>query len=685
MSKHLARRGGVWWARLVVPARLREATGRREFIQSCKTHELHIAKLVAAVLVAVWRRQLLELESVAMNPDVLKLINKAPALTVGGYMSIVEAAASIGVERNWLLRIASTYSLKLHCRLVSTPGHILTGDELERDGSVSGGVARVVPTPSQMPDDAIGTTFSGMLPVSNSLHVASAIISGDLESVDVMLFDLPKSPGKVFVPDVTVCCDVGNLEVETRQIDAIRLRLARELTTEQIQRAQEARTPAIPARDFAGKHANKLFSEALEAYCADASGLPGDLASVSEQRQRKNGMKVFAEFMGDLPLSEIDADKLRAFRDGPLRTLPGNANSLPKELRRPTMKETVDAVRAAGVDWPLMTLDMQRERMQWLGRLFAWLQKDWIKENPAASLQGETGRTRAERKDIGRVKDDDEGRGPFNPDELKLIFGQSWFQTGSGAHFKRPRKWYPFEYWLPLLGLYAGCRISEASQLHLTDIKRSEAGVWHLDINEYTKDKSVKNDPSKRIVPLHQVLIDLGFLEYCERLRQEGFRRVFPELTHAKTDARYAKESIRKMSAMLKALGMPRDLLHVFHCLRHNMNNGLVRVPLAALPFADEDFKKFIRYSVLGHKPGDDVNVRHYTTTTPEEMLALISGLAYDLPAIAKFDIDFAVGQIRVALSNKEAERRGREDMGPLNEEIYGTVTGSPTATADAR
>lgn len=247
MSKHLARRGGVWWARLVVPARLREATGRREFIQSCKTHESHIAKLVAGVLVAGWRRQLLELESVAMNSDVLKLIDKASALTVGGYMSIAEAAASIGVERNWLLRIASTYSLKLHCRLVNTPGHILAGAELERDGSVSGGVARIVPTPSQMPESAIETTFSGVLPISDSPQVASAIISGGLESVDVVLFDLPKSPGNVFAPDGTVWCEVESLEVAAHQIDAIRLRLARELTTEQIQRAQEARTPAIPA------------------------------------------------------------------------------------------------------------------------------------------------------------------------------------------------------------------------------------------------------------------------------------------------------------------------------------------------------------------------------------------------------------------------------------------------------
>ncbi|MDP2255501.1 MAG: hypothetical protein Q8K05_05495 [Polaromonas sp.] len=130
MAEHLARRGGVWWARLVVPARLREATGRREFIQSCKTHELHIAKLVGAVLVAGWRRQLLALEPVAMNSDVLKLIDKAPALTAGGYLTVADAAALIGVERNWLLRIAATYSLKLYCRLVNVSGYILVGSDL---------------------------------------------------------------------------------------------------------------------------------------------------------------------------------------------------------------------------------------------------------------------------------------------------------------------------------------------------------------------------------------------------------------------------------------------------------------------------------------------------------------------------------------------------------------------------
>jgi integrase len=544
--------------------------------------------------------------------------------------------------------------------------------DLERDHSVSGGVARIVPTPTQMPESARETTYNGLLPIFGSSHVASEIIARGLNSVNVVLFNLPTSSNDVFVPEATVWCDVGSLEVETHQIEVIRLRLARDLSPQLIQRVQEAGTTAFPAVNvMSSKHENKLFSTAVNAYCTDSSGLPNNLASVAEQRQRKKGCMLFAEFMGDLPLSEIDADRLRAFRDGPLRTLPAKANNLPKALRRHTVKDTVEAIRSSGIDWPLMSLDMQRERMQWLARLFEWLKmKEWIKDNPMASLQGETGFTKAQRKEIGRVKEDDEGRGPFNIDELRLIFSQSWFKTGSGIYVKKPRKWYPFEYWLPLLGLFAGCRISEASQLHLADIKKLD-NVFCLDINEDTRDKSLKNDQSKRIVPLHQVLIDLGFLEYCEHLRQEGYRRVFPELTYSKTDARYAKEPIRKMSNMLKALGMPRDLMHVFHCLRHNMNNGLARVPQKALPYADEGLKKFVRYSVMGHKPGDDVNVQHYTSTTPKEMLALVQGLKYDLPPLAKLDVSFAIGQIRVALDNKDDNRRGREDMGPLNEELY--------------
>ena len=51
----LFRRGGMWWARLVVPARLRDLAGRREFVQ-CWRHEcplLFVKSLGHAVLIAI--------------------------------------------------------------------------------------------------------------------------------------------------------------------------------------------------------------------------------------------------------------------------------------------------------------------------------------------------------------------------------------------------------------------------------------------------------------------------------------------------------------------------------------------------------------------------------------------------------------------------------------------------------
>ena len=54
---------------------------------------------------------------------------------------------------------------------------------------------------------------------------------------------------------------------------------------------------------------------------------------------------LLAEFMGDMPLDDIDADMLRSFRDGPLRTLPAKANNLPNALKRATMKDTMPWAR----------------------------------------------------------------------------------------------------------------------------------------------------------------------------------------------------------------------------------------------------------------------------------------------------------------------------------------------------
>ena len=673
------RRGDVWWARLAVPARLRQVAGRREFVQSCRTTDKRAGRVVAAALLAQWRRQLFELEGGRV--DIEKLVGGGPALVVGGHLPLQRAAELLGFELGDLLRAASAGRIGLHCRIPpgAAEGFLVPLESLEpvdAEMGHAGGV--VIPSPNSAPNDSIRVQMVGqVLPLVDSAIVASQVLAGELGAVRLLCMDAPGRPGWLYVPDSEPVVPVGSLEVLAGELEALRAAAVAVIPPERMRaKAVTAPEPPTPARG--GKWAGKRFSEALGAYCTSPDGLPKTLASTTEQRQRQDGMLLFAEFMGDLELGAIDGDVLRAYRDGPLKTFPGRANHLPKVVKRPTMTETIEAIRAAGIDWPLMTTGVQRERMLWLFRFFGWLvARAYMDTNPAVGLAGETGVTKAGAKAARRdavaarraAGDDDEGRGPFSDEELKAIFSQPLFANGHGHHVEGAERCGPHEFWLPLLGLFGGLRLKEASQLYLADV-RQVGGVWCLDVNEATADKSLKNEQSARLVPLHPALVAAGFLAFCERLKNEGFQRVFPELSCVASDARYAKTSGRRMSMMLERLGMPRDGGRVFHSFRHNMNNALARVPAEVLGFADATLARIARYGVMGHDlpPGErDVNTASYLRGRTSEMASLVAAVKYEgLPAVKRFDIDWGVEAIRDALGRKHGDRKGREDMGEV-------------------
>jgi integrase len=292
--------------------------------------------------------------------------------------------------------------------------------------------------------------------------------------------------------------------------------------------------------------------------------------------------------------------------------------------------------------------------------MFSWLKdQGWIAVDPTTALRGESVENKAERKLSALGK---KLRQPFTSEDLQLIFSQPWFKTGRGEMTKAGtfRQFQPFYYWLPLLGLYVGGRINELCQLRLDDVRQTDAGNWYLDINENTADKSLKRQQdiarcwSARKVPLHPALVQLGFVDWCQRLREQGFQRVFPELSWNPTN-HYAKEPVRSMSQMLAKLGMPRDNTKVFHSFRHTVNNAIMRVTCPPE----------VRKRLLGHSPGDGVNEQHYLADpTPDEALSIVRQLEFALPVIASFDLDAGLAAVRDALGRKDAGRGGHEDMG---------------------
>ncbi len=162
-------------------------------------------------------------------------------------------------------------------------------------------------------------------------------------------------------------------------------------------------------------------------------------------------------------------------------------------------------------------------------------------------------------------------RQPFNEEQLKLIFGKDYFNKTLNS--VSPCR-YVF-YWVGIIGLFHGTRLQETTQLYINDIYPLNK-IWVIDINDNTNDKKLKTKNSNRIIPLHQTLIDLGFLEYRKILEQKGKNRVFHELTLGRDG--YTKNPSKFFNDYLRELGIKSATeKYDFHSLRHTCNNALIQ------------------------------------------------------------------------------------------------------------
>lgn len=133
----------------------------------------------------------------------------------------------------------------------------------------------------------------------------------------------------------------------------------------------------------------------------------------------------------------------------------------------------------------------------------------------------------------------------LEPEELRrLIAGKelhNFAADGAEVH----------KFWILAALLYSGARVNELCQINpQVDWLRVD-GVDLLSINESTESdegvvKTVKNKPSIRDVPIHPALIEAGFLDYLQAVRDAGARRLFPQWSPKRGKASWrAEEWIR--------------------------------------------------------------------------------------------------------------------------------------------
>jgi integrase len=200
---------------------------------------------------------------------------------------------------------------------------------------------------------------------------------------------------------------------------------------------------------------------------------------------------------------------------------------------------------------------------------------------------------------------------PFTHDQLKRIFDPENLKRTTKIHVR----------WGALMGVYTGARVGEIAQLFLRDFEELD-GVKCVRLTADSDGQSVKTESSRRLVPLHPDLLELGLWDRVEKLRAQGEERLFPKM---RIDSKSGTgNAISKgFSYYIATLGIkPRRAQGTvgFHGLRKSVIQELQGTMLPAER----------RRALVGHEPGDDVHTGDYMRRwRPEELSLFFPGLPW--------------------------------------------------------
>jgi len=269
------------------------------------------------------------------------------------------------------------------------------------------------------------------------------------------------------------------------------------------------------------------------------------------------------ELLGDKPIGEYSIIDGRDFRTSLLK-IPKNRKKV-KRYRDKTLKEVLEMDIPQSDKMSFDNVSKLISRMSSLWNFFVDEYPEYVKENVFKS--------KSIRVNPKKKKD---RREEFSEDDLHLIFNP---KTYLPAIFNNPTGrtntvQYP-NYFVPILGVFTGCRLEEICMMRVKDIIK-ENGIWVYRIREEgdygDEETTVKNSYSERDIPLHPELVDtLGFVRYVKHIKKLGHDRVFHELT--KYNNKYQKYVSKFFNERyLKSIGLKVDGRSVsFHSFRHSI------------------------------------------------------------------------------------------------------------------
>jgi len=185
------------------------------------------------------------------------------------------------------------------------------------------------------------------------------------------------------------------------------------------------------------------------------------------------------------------------------------------------------------------------------------------------------------------------GYATFELPEVKRIF--------SSDYFKEQKENDPDYYWVLLLGVLSGCRISELTSLHVDQFQITGEGSNFIIIRDS------KTMAGKREVPLPEYFFQHGFDKFLETKSDSVFK-------YAPREGKGSGNAVgKKFARHLELLKITREKL-VFHSLRKFVNDFFMKNGVEYEP----------RCQVIGHEI-ESVNVATYSKKySADELASLI-------------------------------------------------------------
>ena len=380
-------------------------------------------------------------------------------------------------------------------------------------------------------------------------------------SVSRQVWDLLHQSGKTAEPGEPVMDELGEL-VRRGLIELYRRRLGwlqddfEKDAFDHLFAGQVPAVAAIKVVTFA-----ELGAEYLDDYRANAK-----VRGIDQKRVDKvaASLALVEEIVGPAtPVGQVDYDAAVRLRNT-LAKVPKNRS---KHYPGVALDKAIAAASQTGA--PMMAYETQQTYLQiFRAVLDLGVKKKLLTNNPAGGLSPLATKTPAADK-----------RQPFTIDELNAIFAAPLY-TGcvdDRHNFAKPgpnviRR---ARFWVPLICLFTGMRTNEVCQLHLDDVRTSEAGTPYIRVTDERPDQRVKNATSRRVIPVHPELIKIGFLDYVDHHREGGQERLFPEL---KPDGRgYYSTRLADWfseSFIKSVFGQPLKRKSL-HSMRHNFRDAL--------------------------------------------------------------------------------------------------------------